>query len=307
MIKYLYLITAFIYLSISVSPIMAIESGAKTQVKAEIPAKTYIRIFGYTAPSAIVQAEAIRVFAQTSSDKTGYFQINELPISAEAKELCLTTIDSARRTGFPLCIYIPETDKPSEIGPLLLSPTISFSMPLIWQNQIAYLSGQTIPDSQVKVAFFEVESSTLAQKFYRRLAKMFFPKTYAFDLPPLLLQSDKEGFYSVNLPSYKAVGYRVFSKAIYNEMHTPKSQTLAFAIGAITRYFSLYILPWILLIIFLLITSAFALAYEVKTKKGRKLILRFKEKRLKPFAVRTLLSLRRLWYNLQDWWRSHRK
>lgn len=307
--KYLYLITILIYLYISItaSPVAALESGAKTEIKALIPAKTFLRIFGYTAPNALVQATSIRVFAQTSSDRTGYFQINELPVSEQAKELCLTTIDAQRRTGFPLCINIPETDLPAEIGPLLLSPTLSLSIPIIWQNQTAYLSGQTIPETEVVVSFFEVPVTNLAFNLTSRLSKLVRFQAWAFDLPILTTTSDTKGNYSTNLPSSKAVGYRVFTKAVYKNSPTPKSQTLIFSIGAIINYFYRYILPWILFILMIILASSWTVAYEVKTKKGRVALRRFNEKRLKPFAVRAALSLRRIWYNLREWWRSRQR
>lgn len=308
MTKFLALNTIFLYLFISsVAPITARESGAKANIKALIPAKTDIRLFGYTAPNSIVQAQGIRTFAQTSSDQSGYFLINPLPVAYEAKEVCLTTIDALRRTGFPICYPIPDTDKPSEIGPILLSPTISLSKGKLVQKEIAQATGMTIPNSEVTISFFEIYNSSVTEKFAKVIAQVLNPTVEAADLPKIAGFSDKKGNFSINLPTQKAIAYRVFAKAFYKKLPTPKSQTLSFSIEEITKVWLSNTLPILLLFLFILIISIVLAIKERRDKWIENWAIALTEKRLEPFAVKTHLRLRRIWYNFREYFRSNRK
>lgn len=306
--KYIYLITLLLYLSISPFPAGAAQtSGAQAEIKARLAEKFYLRIFGYTAPNALVQVLGIRVFAQGSSDTTGYFLINDVPVSNEAKEICITTIDSERRVGFPLCISLPVTNKPREIGPLLLSPTLSLSEGIIWQNQEAGASGRTIPNETVHVSFFEVAPESITDHVAASLRGRMSGEVHAADLPVLAISSDEKGAFSFNLPSSKALGYRFYVKSEYKGNPTPKSQTLAFLIGAFASYFLLYILPWIIfLILFALMVTAL-IWYERKTHVFAFYYRYIIEKKLRPFEVQLHLRLRHGSYKLRDWWRQHQK
>lgn len=305
--KYIYFTTIFLYLFISsTTTIGAAESGAKATVKANIPEKTNLRLFGYTAANSIVQVTGLRIFAQTSSDRTGYFAIDYLPLSYEAKEICATTIDSEKRSGFPLCISLPNTNKPTEIGPVLLSPTLSLSTGKIMQKEGAFASGFTIPNSKVAISFFEVPKNNLAEKLDNYLAKILKPEAEAADLPLVTASSDKKGAYSINLPTSKAIGYRLWTKAFYKETPTPKSLTLSFRIDSYTQFWLTNILPKLILLLFFLALMYFFIEKVVKEGRARRYLIYFNEKRWKPFVVRRRLQLRRLWYNLRQWWRSNR-
>src|SRR3989338_961910 len=104
-----------------------VQSGVKTEVKAEIAGKFSLLLFGYTSADSLVQVLGVRTYAQGTSDRTGYFLFKDISIALEAKEICISAIDTERRSSFPLCIALPNTLKPTEIGPLLLSPTLSLS------------------------------------------------------------------------------------------------------------------------------------------------------------------------------------
>ncbi len=307
MTKYLFLITIFLYLFISSAiSVKAAETGAKANIKANIPEKTNIRLFGYTAPNAIVQITGIRVFAQTSSDRTGYFAVGYLPISYEAREICATTIDSEKRSGFPLCISLPDSNKPAEIGPVLLSPTLSLSTGKILQKETAHASGFTIPNSKIAISFFEVPKNNLAEKLNNYLVKILKPEAEAADLPLVTASSDKKGAYSINLPTSKAIGYRLWTKAFYKETPTPKSLTLAFRIDSYTQFWLRNVLPKLVLLLLFLAFLYFFIERVVKKGYAARYYIYFKEKKLKPFAVRKRLQLRRLWYNFREYWRSNR-
>jgi hypothetical protein len=299
-----------IYLFISSTPIFAkpSESRAKVSVSASIPEKTHMRIFGYTAPSSIVQAQSIRVFGQTNSDPKGYFLFEDLSISKEAKEICLSTIDTQKRVGFPLCVALPDTDKPTEIGPLLLSPTLSLSTASLIQNDSAHGTGKTVPNEEVFISFFENSNSkSKAVKVAEFIEHFFFPQTYANTRPILQTKSDNSGTFSFNLPTARASTYRLFARSFYEGAPTPKSQTLTFYIAAFIVGIFIFLLRLLLYLLIFLILAGPLIYFEVKTKKGRFYFALFIEKQWKPFEVRSRLALRRLWYGLRESWHSHQK
>lgn len=294
--NFFYLFTTLLFISIS-NPITAYavsRSGAATSVTANIPSKVDIRLFGYTAPNSLVQATSIRVFAQVSSDKTGYFIIDPLPVSADAKEICLTTIDAEKRTGFPLCIGMPDIVKPTEIGPVLLAPTLSLSGNSLIQSQknqsAAY--GKSLPEVNLEISFFEKNNTATAFNLI--------PPVEAKTIARITTQTDETGSYSINLPAIKATSYRLFARSFYNDMPTPNSQTLSYQVVSYQNYWLRNILPKILLLMIFFVILLYLLYLERKTGKGRIFIRQFREKQLKQFGVRSFLRLRRIWYDLQE-------
>lgn len=304
-ILYLFIIIIYLYIS-STTIALAKESAGSAKIKASIPSKSIFRIFGYTSPSSIVQAIGIRTFAQVTSDRTGYFLIDNLPISADAKEICITTIDSERRVGFPLCIPLPVDQTTGEIGPLLLSPTISLTSGNFIQNDNEQIMGKTLPDVKVTVSYFDSPSVLISHQFFNSFAKFIFPSALASDLPTITVTSDRRGIFTAKLPSNNATNYRAFAKGYYNnEFPTLKSQTLSFLVASAIEYWFKYTLPIIVLLLIILILIIFLIYKEKKTKMAQKTLGVFIETKLKPFGVRERLHLRRIWYNLRNWWRSH--
>lgn len=306
--KYLFLFTTLIFFSISnpVSVLAVSRSGAATAIKANIPSKVDIRLFGYTAPYSIVQAESIRVFAQVSSDKTGYFIIDPLPVSSDAKEICLITIDAEKRTGFPLCIGMPahnasqsdaggpDIDKPTEIGPVLLAPTLSLSGNSLLQsktNQSAAY-GKSLPGADLEISFFENNPSPVAFNLI--------PPVEAKTIARITTKTDEKGSYSINLPAQKAAFYRIFARSFYHDSPTPASLTLTYQVLSYQNYWIINILPKLILLILFSVILLYLLYMEKKTGRGKSLLLRFNEKQLKPFGVRSSLRLRRIWYNFRE-------
>lgn len=342
-----YLITTLIYLNTSIiKPVQAsVQTGAKTTISANIPSRVDIRLYGYTAPNALVQATSIRVFAQVFSDSWGYFLIDPLPIAREAKEICLTTIDAQQRSGFPLCISIENIDKSREIGPLLLSPTISISKSNLIQRQSqqSQATGITLPNADIEISFSEnsgsstvlANSSTPGESFgypWGVFTALLIHPVEAKDIARITTKTDKYGSYSINLPTTKPLTYRLFARAFYDQPQqaklpgqtnpdlqadaslilpwknpTPKSQTLTYIVTSYTSYWLVNIFPrWIIAFIFITALIIFVW-YERKTKKGHLVWLKIIERRLKPFEVKTSLKLRRIWYNFQARLKSNQK
>lgn len=307
--KYIYLYIVLILIAISIPyPVLAVNSIRREQVQGEIPAKFELRIFGYTSPNSTVQAQAFRTYAQVTSDNLGYFEVNKLAVADEASEICLVTIDSSRRTGFPLCIDVTTISPGQDLGPLLLSPTISFNQAKIWQDQTAGASGQTLPDTTVLVSFFETQTlMTSWDMLYNKLSEIISPKVQAAGIPPLLATSDSKGFFSLSLPTWKVVGYRMFVKALYKESPTLHSNTLSYNVTPYSQYWFNYILPKMIMFIAVLLITLTLSYMEWNSRTITHALVYFNEKKLKPFEVRLHLKLQRLGYNLQESGRSHRK
>lgn len=311
--RYIYHIIILIYLYISYFPQVAsaatqIQRSGKTEIYANIIAIAHFRVYGYTAPYSQVHVESVRVFGKTVSDIDGYFEFEKLPVSEEAKEVCLITIDGEKRTGFPVCVVIPERNSTDEIGPIILSPTLSVSNNLLWEGDQARASGRTIPGATVIVSYFESPADSLSVFFDRIMAQVLPRVALAKQVPLLTVPSDRKGNFSVNLPSSKVAFYRIFSKAIYNkESPSPKSTTLTFLVGSFWSFWIRFILPKLLLLLIALIITGFATYYEAKNRKVRAWLYHVNETRLAPFGVKIRLKLRRIWYNYQDYQRSSRK
>lgn len=297
MLKYIYLLSLLLYLSISPSPVLAKESGGKTDVKAEIPASRYIRIFGYTSPYSLVQANGVRVFAQTTSDRSGYFLIENLPLSSDAEEICLVTLDAYRRVGFPLCLPITTEEAENEYGPLLLSPTFSLSKGFFWQNGKETGAGMTIPNSKVLVSFFETGNTYISLVTAAR----------ATDGNSVTVTSDAKGTFEIKLPSDRATLYRLFAVAFRQEAPTLKSQTLSYSVASNLDHWLRYILPKLIIFFIIMAALLFAISKEYRTNYIRRRLLLFNETKLQPFLVRESLALRRIWYNLRALMKSGRK
>lgn len=262
-----------------------------------------IHVFGYTAPSSLVQAQGIRIFAQTSSDLTGYFDFPQLPLSFESLDVCFTTLDSQRRVGFPTCISSPGESETTEIGPILLSPTISLSTGTIWEKQQAAVSGQTIPDSQVVISFFDAQSRTALENASIALVKFLHPQTFAAEIPVLIGKADTRGNYSINLPTVKSSQFRVFTKSLYLGLPTPKSHTLIFSVGSIFYYRMIYVFPKLFFLLLFMMICCYLIYREKKTRRGRVWFAYFNDTTLIPFEIRTRLEMKRIWYTLRGLWK----
>lgn len=308
--KYIYHITLLIYLYISLFPqtaMAATKRSGNSEIVAEIPARINLKIFGYTAPDSTVQVESVRVFGKTVSRADGYFEFTSMPISDEADEVCLVTVDAEKRVGFPVCIPIPKTEKIDEIGPIILSPTLSISNNMIWQGDQAVASGRTVPQTEVVVSFFESQSDKFSRLVDKTMA-LFLPAiAEAKQVPLLSVSSDRRGNFSLNLPTSKAAYFRMFSKAIYRETPSPKSTTLSFQIGSFWAFFLRFTLYKILILLLILVCVAYLVSYELRHKTLRSRLSYLNETRFGPLAVKLRLRLKRLWYNYQDFRKSNRK
>lgn len=187
------------------------ETSQIVTINAQVPANT-ITIFGYTSPNSRVELSNTKIFSVTYSQSNGYFIFDHLNIPRYSQDLCLISQDESNRLSNPQCISSPPlTNSYTEIGPILLSPTISLDL----DNKSS--SGQSIPNSDIKIYLYQEDSPLSVVK-----------KVEAFSLPILETKTDSDGNYSLSLPNTVATNYRIFTTTTYLESNSPKSNTLLY-------------------------------------------------------------------------------
>lgn len=208
-----------------------------------------VTIDGYTSPQSRVELTSPRVFAVTYSDQSGYFIFDKTILPRGPSDLCLISIDNHGRHTFPVCIPPPPiTNYHTDIGLILLPPTISLENDTINPNSTVLTSGQSIPNSQVSIHFYKVNDKAIS-----------FPKELqAYSLPFLSVKSDQAGNFDLNLPTAYASNYRLYASTKLNSNYSPKSNTLIYNLPSLfwifiqQNFYLVFLLPFyvITLIVF---------------------------------------------------------
>ena len=237
MTKVSYLLIVFlIFLALGSSPIHAQEettslSGPEanspvphgTAVTATIGEYTFI-LFGYTSPHALVTLDGVGTFDQTYANGKGYFAFKNRFSPFTNREACLSAKDQFGRVSRHTCLPPFPISRNVNIGPVLLAPTISFDKRSYFTGDQVILTGQTIPNTNVKLSFFIDEKASLFS-----LVK----SAYAVAFPTLEAKADAKGSYSIIAPSSYTDTFRVFAQTGFEDQSSPQSVEL-----------SIKILPW---------------------------------------------------------------
>ena len=208
-----------------------------------------VTVYGYTSPLSKVEMESSRVYSQTYSDATGYFQFYKTLLPLQPSELCFHSTDDNRRESTPVCIPPPpETNYHTETGPIILAPTLTIDTAKIKPNSTALASGQSIRNSTVEITLFKVNNSALS-----------FPKeALAYSLPTLVAKTDDKGNYEFNLPTAYSSNYRLYTSVKYEDNNSPKSNILVYALPSLWYfYWQQYYFFIILIPLFLITLIAF--------------------------------------------------
>jgi hypothetical protein len=245
-------------------PIYALTDTADVTVSASI-GENEVTINGYTSPDSpvildggqsqspishskffikTVQAADIRIYAKTYSNDTGYFEFNKIVLPKNPSELCLTSTDSSGRQTTPICIPPPPaTNYHTDIGPIILPPTVSLEQDKINPNSTVISSGQSIPNSPLTVFFYKVNDNAKS-----------FPKTaLAYSLPPLKTITDQDGNYNLNLPTAYSSNYRLYTSVEFDKNNSPKSNTLLYFMPQQNNYIFIFIFIFTIILFFLLL------------------------------------------------------
>ena len=204
-------------------------------VSAAIPENS-LTIFGYTSPLSRVEISNPSIFSVTYSHEDGYYIFDKIYVPKNTGEYCLSSTDDSSRATPPLCLPAPPpTNTSTDIGPIILAPTLSLDN----SKQILTSSGQSVPDSILTLYFFQTEKQP-------RLTKV----ANAISLPQLTTTTDSKGHFSLNLPNQYVSDFRYFATVVTPEgLPSAKSNTLFFTFPQSPNY--LYLL-FLLLLPFLL-------------------------------------------------------
>jgi hypothetical protein len=239
----------FLLLFLIPSSVSAIDynSSADTTVTATV-GENRVTIFGYTSPNSKVELSNSEVYAFVYSDDTGYFIFDKILLpKVEIPDLCLVSFDNDSRSTTPTCFPAPPlTNYHTNIGPILLPPTITLEDSNISPNSTVLTSGQSIPNSEVSLNFYKVNDS--AQAFGVKSA-------YAYSLPAVTATTDEFGNFILNLPTAYASNYRLYATAKFNNNYSPKSNTLIYVLPSLfylflqQHEFLIILVPTILLVL----------------------------------------------------------
>ncbi len=201
---------------------------ASTTVTASIT-ENRVTIFGYTSPNSRVELSSPKVFAVTYSNTDGYFIFDKSILPRNPSDLCLISYDNHDRITSPTCIPAPPPyNNHTDIGPILLPPTISLENNQIDPNSTVISSGQAIPSSTVSINFYKVNDK----------GQSFIKETQAYSIPTITVSTDIFGNYSLNLPTAYSSDYRLYASTKFNDNYSPKSNTLIYFLPS---FFSLFL------------------------------------------------------------------
>lgn len=209
-----------------IPPVFATESSVS--VTASVGGQNRVTINGYTSPKSRVELSSPKVFSVTYSDDSGYFIFDKAVLPNNPSDLCLSSIDQNFRYTTPVCIPAPPPQNSStDIGPILLPPTISLENDKINPHSTVITSGQAIPNSAVNLNFYKVNDSALS-----------FPKkVQAYSLPTITAVSDSQGNYSLSLPTAYSSSYRLYASSKFKDNYSPKSNTLLYILPSLFYIF----------------------------------------------------------------------
>lgn len=211
------------------------------------PPQGKFSIFGYTSPNAKVNIDNPGMYMDTEADGTGYFEFGTYFSRLMIEDICLVAQDEQGRVSPPVCIPPVPAGGTSSVGPIIMPPTISLNNDSFYTGDTITLTGQTTPNSSVKLSSFTDESksslSTLLRdrdmptdtKIYLALLTLkrsLWPihDTYAATMPKQEVKVDPTGVFTLTLPSGDPQYYRTFGQTLYQEAFSPKSITLNYDI-----------------------------------------------------------------------------
>lgn len=232
-----------------------------------------LTIYGYGPVNAEVSLKGFGVSEKTVSDSNGLFMFSEIySFTYTYPELCIQATDENNRTTQPSCIPGLPNDSliPLEVGPILLSPTISISENRVQTDSLSVMSGKTIPDSKVNVFIAKKDS------FDSKLTLV--KNAHAYSLPILETKADDKGYFEVSLPTGESANYKIFASAKYGEDLSAKSNTLTFTVLTQVKTLLQNIIDFIIrnkmmavaLLEVLVFIILFALALKSTTKRKKR-------------------------------------
>lgn len=195
----------------------------------------FLTLSGWTSPQATVYLynSLGTLSAQTPADNTGFFLFKFVFLPYKIGELCLLAVDTNDFVSPPLCLPEPAESVGQDVfvENVLLPPTLLLTSGEILPGQTTAASGKTFPNSPVLVYLFSDPRESLWSKIKSAIVKTAIAKT----APILKIESDDQGDFEVNLPSWEPAFQRIFVAGLFDQAglgfgpnYSPKSFTLSF-------------------------------------------------------------------------------
>lgn len=221
MLKYFFaVLTLFISIFSPQSGLAASSAEKGISVSGSIE-DSRVMIYGFTSPFARVELSSSKVYDITYAKANGYFEFDRIIIPRNPGELCLLAVDDDFRHTNPVCIPPPpNTNYLTNIGPIILPPTITIDSETIKANSTTAASGQSIPFSTINVYLYQTNAK----------APILPVPAQAFGLPVFSTKSDIHGNYSLNIPTSLSSDYRLFSTVDFATLASPKSNTITYSL-----------------------------------------------------------------------------
>jgi len=222
-----YLILLLIVILPPRSLALELKQSESVKISASI-GENEVTIFGYSSPDSKIELTGIDIYSLTYSKDDGYFEFNKIVLPKNPPELCFQNKDNHNRSSTLLCIPPPPaTNYHTNIGPIILPPTISLEQDNINPNSTVITSGQSVPNSPLTIFFYKVND----------FAKSFPKEALAYSLPPIKTNTDENGNYNLNLPTAYSSNYRLYSSVNFNNNFSPKSNTLIYFMPSLFKIF----------------------------------------------------------------------
>jgi hypothetical protein len=143
--------------------------GAEVSVSANIGSGNNFTLYGYTSPKAQVILEGRAIHSETIAQDNGYYSFNNTFSPITAEEVCISSIDTVGRLSNQVCLPPLPVNYNANIGPIILSPSISVNKGDVFIGQRVVLTGKTIPNTPVAFSFFKDEKKSLFTSFLQQI------------------------------------------------------------------------------------------------------------------------------------------
>lgn len=240
----------FTFLAISLfSPLKQVQAlGEETQVnKITIPkeASTTVSaqvggllfdIEGLTSSFAQVEFSSSQgnINLVTLADQEGVFRFVNALMPFSTGDFCFTAIDTQQRASAPVCFAPPPAYSYTNIRGIILPPTLALDKGVFLQGEDVAAFGATTPDSPVKIFLFEDENVSFWELLdvFPFLVQASPFQVLAREGPNYSVQTDSEGEFSLNLPTYKSTVWKLFvgtTRTQLGDNPSPRSNIIQFA------------------------------------------------------------------------------
>lgn len=196
-----------------------------------------ISIYGYSSPESSIQIITSGISADTTADKSGYFAFKNVAVNKTIKDVCLISIDKNNLSTAPLCLPpIPNINN-TNIGPVIMAPTIEVDKGNYLIGDNAILKGKSIPNKTIELSFFTQNDSVLAFNLVKPVL--------AYSIPKITAETDKNGDFTISIPTNSANKIKTFAQTAFDTNLSPKSIDLNINIysvwGLIIKYIQIII------------------------------------------------------------------